>query len=80
MILRSQCRPQAQFIDETMAITVVQQIKQRQMSAIQKIQKTVKILQVQFGDEVADVAVVIQGRCLWFRVAEDREDPTCPAN
>ena len=33
------------------------------MPIIQKIQKTVEILQVQFEDEVVDVNVVIYDRC-----------------
>ena len=39
-------------------------VTQRQMPTIQKIQKTVEILQVQFEDEVVDVNVAIHDRCL----------------
>ena len=44
---------QTQSIDR--AVNVPSVITQRQMSIIQKIQKTVEILQVQFFDEVVDV-------------------------
>ena len=37
---------------------------QRQVPTIQKIQKTVEILQVQFEDEVVDVPVVMHDGCL----------------
>ena len=39
-------------------------ITQRQMPTIQKIQRTVEILQVQFVDELVDVPVVMHCRCL----------------
>ena len=39
-------------------------VVQRQMPIIQKTQKTVEILQVQFEDEVVNVNVVIHDRCL----------------
>ena len=38
-------------------------------------QKTVKILQALFVNEVVDVAVVMHGRCLKFRSAQGRERP-----
>ena len=71
--------PQAQLIDGTMDIPVMQQrtsspqckllkrrsvIMQRQVPTIQKIQKTVEMPQVQFKDKVVNVPVVMQQQVL----------------
>ena len=45
------------------------------MPIIQKIQKTVETLQALFVNEVVDIAVVMHGKCLRFRSAQDRDNP-----